>query len=61
MKVVHFNPWHHTPIGEDAPNVVTGLIEIPKGNRAKYELNKETGRLRLDRVIYSIHTLHDCL
>ncbi len=51
--VVHFNPWHHTPVGDDAPNVVTAIIEIPKGTRAKYELNKETGRLRLDRVIYS--------
>ena len=53
MKIVHFNPWHHTPIGDDVPNVVTGIIQIPKGNRAKYELNKQTGRLRLDRVIYS--------
>lgn len=48
-----FNPWHHTPIGSKQPSVVTGIIEIPKGTRAKYELNKETGRLRLDRVIYS--------
>ena len=47
-----FNPWHHTPIGENSPEVVTGIVEIPKGTRAKYELNKETGRLRLDRVIY---------
>lgn len=53
MNKYFFNPWHHTPIGDDAPNVVTGIIEIPKGTRAKYELNKETGRLRLDRVIYS--------
>jgi inorganic pyrophosphatase len=48
-----FNPWHHTPIGENAPEIVTGIIEIPTATRAKYELNKETGRLRLDRVIYS--------
>ena len=48
-----FNPWHHTPIGENAPDIVTGIIEIPTATRAKYELNKETGRLRLDRVIYS--------
>ena len=48
-----FNPWHHTPIGNDAPNIVTAIIEIPTATRAKYELNKETGRLRLDRVIFS--------
>jgi inorganic pyrophosphatase len=53
MNKNFFNPWHHTPIGDNVPEVVTGIIEIPKGTRAKYELNKETGRLRLDRVIYS--------
>jgi len=32
---------------------VKGIIEIPKGNRAKYELDKESGLLRLDRVLFS--------
>ena len=47
------NPWHKVSIGEDSPDVVTAIIEIPQGNRAKYELDKETGLLKLDRVIYS--------
>ncbi|MCW5923569.1 MAG: inorganic diphosphatase [Saprospiraceae bacterium] len=47
------NPWHQVPIGKRAPEIVTGIIEIPKGSRAKYELDKETGMLRLDRVLYS--------
>ena len=37
----------------DAPDIVKGIIEIPKGIRAKYELDKESGLLRLDRVLYS--------
>lgn len=47
------NPWHAIPIGSDAPNIVQSVIEIPKGSRSKYELDKETGFLRLDRVLYS--------
>jgi len=48
-----FNPWHAIPVGENAPQVVTGIIEIPKGSRAKYELDKDSGLLKLDRVLFS--------
>lgn len=48
-----FNPWHHVSPGKDVPAVVTGIIEIPSGSRAKYELDKESGLLKLDRVLYS--------
>ena len=48
-----FNPWHHVSPGDDLPNIVNGIIEIPKGSRAKYELDKDSGLLRLDRVLYS--------
>jgi len=47
------NPWHKVSIGENAPNEVTAIIEIPKNTRAKYELDKESGMLKLDRVLYS--------
>lgn len=47
------NPWHDVSHGPNAPEVVIGIIEIPKNTRAKYELDKETGMLILDRVIYS--------
>lgn len=50
---MNFNPWHNVEIGGDAPNVVNAIIEIPSGSKAKYELDKETGMLRLDRVLYS--------
>jgi inorganic pyrophosphatase len=49
----NFNPWHQVVPQTDKPDVVKGIIEIPKGNRAKYELDKESGLLRLDRVLYS--------
>lgn len=47
------HPWHDVSIGQDAPNTVTGVIEIPKNCRAKYELDKDSGMLLLDRVLYS--------
>lgn len=50
---MRFNPWHHVSPGEAVPRQVSCIIEIPKGSRAKYELDKESGLLRLDRVLYS--------
>jgi inorganic pyrophosphatase len=48
-----FNPWHHVSPGSDTPEYVNGIIEIPKGTKAKYELDKESGLLKLDRVLFS--------
>lgn len=53
MKIDPNNPWHKVDIGAGAPDIVNGIIEIPKNTRAKYELDKATGLLRMDRVIYS--------
>ena len=47
------HPWHDLNYGENAPDIVQALIEIPKGSRAKYEIDKVSGLLKLDRVIYS--------
>lgn len=46
------NPYE-VSIGDQQPDIVQAIIEIPKGSKAKYELDKETGLLRLDRVLYS--------
>jgi inorganic pyrophosphatase len=51
INVLH--PWHGAHYGKAAPAVVNGLIEIPQGSRSKYEIDKETGLLKLDRVIHS--------
>jgi inorganic pyrophosphatase len=49
----NFNPWHQVSPGDHLPEIVNGIIEIPKGTRAKYELDKDSGLLKLDRVLYS--------
>lgn len=41
-----FNPWHNVNAGGNLPDILNGIIEIPKGTRAKYELDKESGLLR---------------
>lgn len=51
--MTHFNPWHDVERGDNAPNVVNGIIEIPKGSKGKYELDKTSGLLKLDRVLFS--------
>lgn len=53
MKIKKSNPWHSVKIGEKSPEFVNGIIEIPTGTRAKYELDKESGLIMLDRVLYS--------
>ena len=48
------HPWHDTPIDDSRiADAFPAVIEIPKGSTNKYELDKETGLLRLDRVLYS--------
>lgn len=49
----HFHPWHDVPTGSDPPHRVTAVIEIPANERNKYELDKELGVFRLDRVLFS--------
>ena len=54
MKTINvLHPWHGASYGNKAPAIVNGLIEIPQGSRTKYEIDKDTGLLKLDRVIYS--------
>ena len=40
-------------IGSEAPEVFNAVIEIPRGSTNKYEVDQETGILKLDRVLYS--------
>ena len=47
------NPWHDVSLGEDPVRLFNCIIEIPRGSKNKYELDKKTGLLRLDRVLYS--------
>ena len=47
------HPWHEIEIGDQAPREFQAVIEIPKGGKVKYELDKPSGLLRVDRVLYS--------
>ena len=54
MYVLH--PWHGAEYGYNAPVEVNAIIEIPKGGRCKYEIDKPTGLLKLD-ISKAIHEL----
>jgi inorganic pyrophosphatase len=45
--------WHDVTPGLSLPLEFTTVIEIPRGSSVKYELDKTTGLLRLDRILYS--------
>lgn len=47
------HPWHDVDMGESAPEIVTAIIEIPKGSKAKYELDKKSGLIKMDRILFS--------
>ena len=47
------NIWHDIDPARISSKAFEALIEIPKGSKAKYELDKETGILKLDRVLYT--------
>lgn len=47
------HPWHGVGAGAEAPEVVTAVIEVPKGSKTKYELDKPSGLLKVDRILYS--------
>ncbi|MGV8168806.1 MAG: inorganic diphosphatase [Candidatus Nanoarchaeia archaeon] len=47
------NPWHDVEYGEEAPEEVNVIVEVPKNSTLKYELDKKTGLIKLDRVLYS--------
>lgn len=47
------NLWHDIPLGEKAPEEFNVVVEIPRGSHNKYEIDKESGLIKLDRVNYS--------
>lgn len=47
------HPWHDVPLPDDLAAWFPVFIEIPAGSKVKYELDKPTGLLRVDRVLYS--------
>ncbi|CAM0144895.1 unnamed protein product [Urochloa decumbens] len=52
-RSVAAHPWHDLEIGPGAPAVFNVVVEITKGSKVKYELDKKTGLIKVDRVLYS--------
>lgn len=47
------HPWHDVELGEKLPAFISAVIEVPKGSKTKYELDKQSGLIRVDRVLFS--------
>jgi inorganic pyrophosphatase len=47
------HPWHDVELGDAVERHFQAVIEIPKGSKVKYELDKRTGLLWLDRILHS--------
>ena len=47
------NPWHDINPKRVLPEHFLSVIEIPKGSKKKYELDKETGMIKLDRILFT--------
>lgn len=47
------NPWHDVQNDDDFPEMVRAIVEVPKDSKVKYELDKATGLIKVDRVLYS--------
>ena len=47
------HPWHDVTPGLNLPYEFMALVEIPRGSSIKYELDKTTGLLKVDRMLYS--------
>jgi inorganic pyrophosphatase len=47
------NPWHDVQLGDKAPELLPAIIEVPRGSKVKYELDKVSGLIRVDRILFS--------
>lgn len=47
------NLWHDIPLGDNIPEEINAIVEIPKGSNNKYEIDKATGLIKLDRANYT--------
>ncbi len=47
------HPWHQVQLYPESPEIVPAIIEVPKGSHIKYELDKESGLVKVDRILYS--------
>ena len=64
MAVHHSShPWHDLYIGGEAPHILNAVIEIPRGSKVKYELDKDTGKVPVggECNLYELYTSSACV
>src|SRR6266516_3972438 len=49
----HMHPWHDVALGSGVPEIFPVIVEVPMGSKNKYELDKASGLIRVDRVLFS--------
>jgi inorganic pyrophosphatase len=47
------HPWHDVALGDRVPELIPAVIEVPKGCKTKYELDKKSGLIKVDRILFS--------
>ena len=47
------HPWHQVELYPESPDIIPAIIEVPKGSQIKYELDKKSGLVIVDRILYS--------
>jgi inorganic pyrophosphatase len=47
------HPWHDVELLESSPDIVLAIIEVPMGSKTKYEMDKKSGLIKVDRVLFS--------
>ena len=47
------HPWHDIAPRPDSGDLVHAIVEIPKGSKAKFEIHKPSGLIKLDRILFS--------
>jgi inorganic pyrophosphatase len=47
------HPWHDVELGDRIPELIPVVIEVPKGCKTKYELDKKSGLIKVDRILFS--------
>ena len=47
------HPWHQVELYQENPDIIPAIIEVPKGSQIKYELDKKSGLVKVDRILYS--------
>ena len=47
------NAWHDLDLGDEVPEIIRAVVEVPKNSKIKYELDKPSGLIRVDRILFS--------